>query len=140
MQTQPVLSEKTNKASRIEELENAIKFDITKIGGNKKEIRTMQKKLKMGLEANTSYSLVNDEVKEKQKERKEVRKKVIDGNPELLKLDSDIRSMRLDNKMRQLTLSDALIQYQSLTGQLTIPGSDGDIEFEKVIRIKGSKE
>lgn len=114
------------------ESETTIRDNIIKIRQLKKQVKDKKKLVNEELKKNSAYQMANDEVKEKQRDRTAVKKKVIADNNVLAGLNSDIKTINSDIKMRMEVLSENLIEYERNTGQLTIPGID--VQFEKVIK------
>ncbi len=112
--------------------------DLKEIGV---QIKTKQKELKERLELNPTYESVNEEYKGVAKTRKETKISVIAKDENMKKLDTDLKSLKVEKKELENTLSDDLMEFNNKTGQLSFLSDDGTVvEFERVakLRIKGT--
>lgn len=115
---------------------DSVRDNVTKISEMRKELKKKKKYLKKRLEEQSAYMAIDEEVKQFQKDRREIKDKVIKENEDMNALDSDIKRLNLDIKMRNIVLSEDMLSYEKETGQLMIPGIE--LTFEKVIRPKWS--
>lgn len=119
------------------ELEEQIDFNYSEISKNKKEIKKINQKIKDRLLADNAYSMANDDIKEAQKERSKAKKEAIKKDDILSQLHDTLKTLRADNRMRQLSLSDYLLEFEELTGSRTVTDSQGELfDFEVYAKLK----
>lgn len=137
VQTQSMAEDMSKKTSNsMLELEDSIDFDLKEINKGKAAIKERSQQFNDRLLADTEYGRINDEVKEKQKLLKEAKKEAFKRDEQLGKLSNEISVLRVDVKMRKLTLSDNLVEYKEKTNRNSVSIQGQLFEFETYAQIK----
>ncbi len=116
----------TNQATVLLNLEEMIKnnFDsLDKLNGELKKLREM---FEDTFNNNPTYREHTEKVKEANKAKSSVRQQ-ISKQPSVAQLADKIKSLRLDMKEREASLSDYLQEYQRMTGVNQIETRDGQV-------------
>lgn len=133
----PEAVQSQNKATVVLSIEEALNAELDSFTQKKDAIKKKNKLIRDRLMLDPEYHDADTRVKKEQAERKLAKMKAISNDDGLTQLTNELRELRLDNKMHQMSIQDYLIALEKETGLTTFESTSGEIiEFEKVAKIK----
>lgn len=130
----------TGRVDALPSLESAASRSIMQIGEIKKEIAQFKDMLDKGLENNQDYAKTCQAIKDMTKERNALKKKVVQHDTNLVRLQVQIKELQTEKRELGKGLSDYLINIEALTGQLSFNFNGELVEFDKVAKLKEKKQ
>jgi septal ring factor EnvC (AmiA/AmiB activator) len=107
-------------------IKNLAEKKIDTFEATKFTLKEKRRELRETLRAEDEFAQLEKNIKEAQKKLKEVKNRLMQ-DPELIKLEAEIKELAKENKAAKADVSDYLVMYADMTGQLSFLHGNGDM-------------